>query len=100
LDGSKAQAQQRWGDNAIGLGPVFEAGLADKSRRKDLLSSRARIWEMMMRIRMFAAMLGCLFTQAVHAEEPTANTPALWGSPTIDNGACCKTHEAPRNRIG
>ena len=44
-----------------------------------------------MRITLIAILLGCLLTLAAFAEEPTTDTPALWGSPTVDNGACCKT---------
>jgi isochorismate pyruvate lyase len=34
-----------------------------------------------------------------HAEEPTTTTPALWGSPTVDNGACCSTLAEVRQNI-
>ncbi|MCS3575026.1 isochorismate pyruvate lyase [Bradyrhizobium elkanii] len=33
------------------------------------------------------------------AEEPATNAPALWGSPTVDNGACCKTLGEVRSNI-
>jgi len=33
------------------------------------------------------------------AEEPTTTTPALWGSPTVDNGACCATLAEVRQNI-
>jgi len=52
-----------------------------------------------MRIKMLPAMLGGLFAFAAHAEEPTTDTPALWGSPTVDGGACCKTLGEVRNNI-
>jgi len=34
-----------------------------------------------------------------HAEEPTTTTPALWGKPTVDNGACCATLGEVRTNI-
>lgn len=33
------------------------------------------------------------------AEEPATNAAALWGSPTVDNGACCKTLAEVRSNI-
>ncbi|MDD1520729.1 MULTISPECIES: chorismate mutase [Bradyrhizobium] len=36
---------------------------------------------------------------AARAEEPTTNTPALWGSPTVDNGTCCSTLAEVRQNI-
>jgi isochorismate pyruvate lyase len=33
------------------------------------------------------------------AEEPATTTPALWGSPTVDNGACCATLAEVRQNI-
>jgi isochorismate pyruvate lyase len=35
----------------------------------------------------------------VYAEEPATTTPALWGSPTVDNGACCATLAEVRQNI-
>jgi isochorismate pyruvate lyase len=52
-----------------------------------------------MRIKMMLAVLGCLLSVAAHAEELTTDTPALWGSPTVDNGACCKTLGEVRSNI-
>jgi isochorismate pyruvate lyase len=36
---------------------------------------------------------------ACHAEEPATASPALWGSPTVDNGACCATLGEVRQNI-
>ena len=36
---------------------------------------------------------------AARAEEPTTNTPALWGSPTVNDGACCSTVGEVRQNI-
>lgn len=36
---------------------------------------------------------------AAGAEEPSISKPALWGSPTLDNGACCKTLGEVRDNI-
>jgi isochorismate pyruvate lyase len=58
-----------------------------------------KIWEMTMRITGIAVLLGCLFSLAASAEEPRTDTPALWGSPTVDNGACCKTLGEVRTNI-
>jgi isochorismate pyruvate lyase len=33
------------------------------------------------------------------AEEPATTTPALWGSPTVNNGACCTTLAEVRQNI-
>jgi isochorismate pyruvate lyase len=33
------------------------------------------------------------------AEEPTTETPALWGTPTVDGGACCQTLSEVRQNI-
>jgi isochorismate pyruvate lyase len=33
------------------------------------------------------------------AEEPNTTTPALWGSPTVNNGACCSTLAEVRQNI-
>ena len=52
-----------------------------------------------MRTKMIPALLGCLLSLAAYAEEPTTDTPALWGSPTVDNGACCKTLGEVRGNI-
>src|SRR5215471_17660764 len=53
----------------------------------------------MMRIKLFAALLGCVLAVAANAEEPTTDTPALWGSAAVDNGACCKTLGEVRSNI-
>jgi isochorismate pyruvate lyase len=52
-----------------------------------------------MRITMIFALMGCLLSVAAYAEEPATDTPALWGSPTIDKGACCKTLGEVRDNI-
>lgn len=36
---------------------------------------------------------------AAGAEEPSISKPALWGSPTVDNGVCCKTLGEVRDNI-
>ena len=41
---------------------------------------------------MFAATTAC-------AEEPSTTRSALWGSPTVDNGACCKSLGEVRDNI-
>ena len=41
-------------------------------------------------------MLGAV---AAHAEEPSTTRPALWGTPTVDGGACCKTLGEVRDNI-
>ncbi|MCP3446108.1 chorismate mutase [Bradyrhizobium sp. CCGUVB14] len=33
------------------------------------------------------------------AEEPATTAPALWGSPTVDNGSCCSTLAEVRQNI-
>jgi isochorismate pyruvate lyase len=45
----------------------------------------------------FALML--LAPIVCHAEEPATTIPALWGSPTVDNGACCETLGEVRKNI-
>jgi isochorismate pyruvate lyase len=55
--------------------------------------------ETTMRITGIAILLGCLLSLAASAEEPTTDTPALWGSPTVDDGACCKTLGEVRSNI-
>lgn len=43
--------------------------------------------------------LALLLPAAAMAEEPATSAPALWGSPTVDNGACCKTLGEVRDNI-
>ncbi|WJR79119.1 chorismate mutase [Bradyrhizobium sp. NP1] len=50
-----------------------------------------------MRLVVIAAFV--LGAAAAHAEEPSTTRPALWGSPTVDNGACCKTLREVRDNI-
>jgi isochorismate pyruvate lyase len=50
-----------------------------------------------MRLPVFLLML--LIPVAAFAEEPATNAPALWGSPTVDKGACCKTLGEVRSNI-
>lgn len=33
------------------------------------------------------------------ADEPATGTPALWGNPTVDKGACCRTLGEARDNI-
>jgi len=49
------------------------------------------------RLSIFAMVL--LAPIACHAEEPTTTIPALWGTPTVDNGACCETLGEVRKNI-
>jgi isochorismate pyruvate lyase len=49
------------------------------------------------RLSIFALML--LVPMACHAEEPTTTIPAFWGTPTVDNGACCETLGEVRKNI-
>jgi isochorismate pyruvate lyase len=43
--------------------------------------------------------LALLVPSLACAEEPATTTPALWGSPTVDNGACCATLAEVRQNI-
>jgi isochorismate pyruvate lyase len=52
-----------------------------------------------MRVVMAATLMGMLLAGSAHAGEASADTPALWGSPTVDNGACCKTLGEVRTNI-
>lgn len=50
-------------------------------------------------MKIFACILALLLPTAALAEEPSTSAPALWGSPTLDNGACCKTLGEVRTNI-
>jgi isochorismate pyruvate lyase len=50
-------------------------------------------------VRLSVLVLLLLAPMACKAEEPTTTTPALWGSPTVDNGACCATLGEVRKNI-
>ncbi|MHC2437778.1 chorismate mutase [Bradyrhizobium sp. USDA 4451] len=50
-----------------------------------------------MRLLVFLLML--LVPAMASAEEPATDTAALWGSPTVDNGKCCKTLSEVRGNI-
>ena len=52
-----------------------------------------------MRLFVFLLMLLVSWAERSRAEEPTTTSPALWGSPTVDNGACCKTLAEVRSHI-
>ena len=52
-----------------------------------------------MRVRTTLAVLCCLFGGFAFAEEPAVDKPALWGSPTVNNGACCRTLGEVRSNI-
>jgi isochorismate pyruvate lyase len=52
-----------------------------------------------MRVKITSALFGCLLAASAYAEEPATDRPALWGSPTVDNGACCKTLGEVRGNI-
>jgi isochorismate pyruvate lyase len=59
--------------------------------------------ETTMRVLLVAALSGALFASVfagvVRAEEPSTDKPALWGTPTVNNGACCKTLGEVRENI-
>ena len=50
-------------------------------------------------MKILVCILAILLPTAAMAEEPNASAPALWGSPTVDNGACCKTLGEVRTNI-
>ena len=50
-------------------------------------------------MRLPVVLLTLLIPAVAWAEEPATNTPALWGSPTVDHGACCKTLGEVRSNI-
>jgi isochorismate pyruvate lyase len=52
-----------------------------------------------MRVLFAAALSAALLASVVRAEEPSIDKPALWGSPTVNNGACCKTLGEVRDNI-
>jgi len=52
-----------------------------------------------MRVKIIAGLAGCLLAGLACAEEPATDRPALWGSPTVDQGACCKTLGEVRSNI-
>jgi len=52
-----------------------------------------------MRVKPASALLWCLLAGSAFAEEPTTDSPALWGSPTVNNGACCRTLGEVRSNI-
>lgn len=52
-----------------------------------------------MRLFVFLLILLVSWAERSWAEEPTTTSPALWGSPTVDNGACCKTLAEVRSHI-
>lgn len=52
-----------------------------------------------MRIKIASAFFCCLIAGPAWAEEPAADGPALWGNPTVDHGACCKTLSEVRSNI-
>jgi len=50
-------------------------------------------------MRLTVFVLTLLVPAIAWAEEPATTSPALWGSPTVDNGACCKTLGEVRSNI-
>ena len=50
-------------------------------------------------LRLASTLLFCLLAGAASAEEPATEAPALWGSPTVNNGACCRTLGEVRSNI-
>jgi isochorismate pyruvate lyase len=55
--------------------------------------------ETIMRVKIIFAVLCCLLAGSAHAEEPATDKPAVWGRPTVNNGACCRTLGEVRNNI-
>jgi isochorismate pyruvate lyase len=53
----------------------------------------------MMWVKISFAVLCCLLASSASAEEPATDKPAIWGSPTVNNGACCRTLGEVRNNI-
>jgi isochorismate pyruvate lyase len=52
-----------------------------------------------MRVMITAVLMGLLLAGSATAGESAADSPALWGSPTVNNGACCKTLGEVRTNI-
>jgi isochorismate pyruvate lyase len=52
-----------------------------------------------MRVMMTAMAMGLLFAGAAYAGAASTDTPALWGSPTVNNGECCKDLGEVRTNI-
>jgi isochorismate pyruvate lyase len=52
-----------------------------------------------MRAMITAALMGLLLAGPAYAGEPATDSPALWGSPTVNNGACCRTLGEVRTNI-
>jgi isochorismate pyruvate lyase len=52
-----------------------------------------------MRLRLVTLLSLALLASVVRAEEPSTDKPALWGTPTVNNGACCKTLGEVRDNI-
>jgi isochorismate pyruvate lyase len=50
-------------------------------------------------MKILVCVMAILLPAAAMAEEPSESAPALWGSPTVDNGACCKTLGEVRTNI-
>lgn len=50
-------------------------------------------------MRLMVVLLMLLAPAIAWAEEPVTDAPALWGSPTVDHGACCKTLGEVRDNI-
>jgi isochorismate pyruvate lyase len=50
-------------------------------------------------MKVFVCVMAILLPAAAMAEEPSESAPALWGTPTVDNGACCKTLGEVRTNI-
>lgn len=50
-------------------------------------------------MKVLVCVMAILLPAAAMAEEPSESAPALWGTPTVDNGACCKTLGEVRTNI-
>ncbi|OYO25855.1 chorismate mutase [Janthinobacterium sp. PC23-8] len=50
-------------------------------------------------MRLFLTTVLLLAASAAHAQQGAAAAPAPWGSPTVDNGACCQSLDEVRGHI-
>ncbi|WP_321803399.1 chorismate mutase [Burkholderia sp. BCC1988] len=50
-------------------------------------------------MRLFVLSLIVLVSMSAYGDEPSTTQPALWGKPTVNGGACCKTLSEVRENI-